>query len=187
MQRVTLVPLQGQAGSRRGKRGFVRAVFAELRTQTPEGVSYALFRDGLDFVHLFVNSEADDSTILTELPAFKVFSKRRERALRGAAGSDSAGPQHDRILWPRVGDGAGLSDGHGQGASSCFHGGADEAAGTLSASFERGEMRLSPVELPKIMPIARQFASQFHGNVECVIDIAPHAAAFVLFCDGAVS
>ena len=75
MQRVTLVRYRAKPDRAEENEALSRAVFAELRTQTPEGVSYALFRDGLDFVHLFVNSEADDSTILTELPAFKVFSK----------------------------------------------------------------------------------------------------------------
>jgi hypothetical protein len=75
MQRVTLVRYKAKLDRAEENEALSRAVFAELRAQAPDGVSYALFRDGLDFVHLFVNGEADDSNVLTELPTFKVFSK----------------------------------------------------------------------------------------------------------------
>jgi quinol monooxygenase YgiN len=75
MQRVTLVRYKAKPARAEENEALSRAVFAELRAQAPDGVTYALFRDGPDFVHLFVNSEADDSNVLTELPTFKVFSK----------------------------------------------------------------------------------------------------------------
>jgi hypothetical protein len=51
-----------------------RAVFAELKITAPARVSYTLFRDGLDFVHLFVNTASDDASVLTELDSFKTYS-----------------------------------------------------------------------------------------------------------------
>jgi quinol monooxygenase YgiN len=75
MQRVTLVRYKAKPDRAEENEALSRAVFAELRAQAPDGVTYALFRDGLDFVHLFVNSEADDSDAVTELATFKVFSK----------------------------------------------------------------------------------------------------------------
>jgi hypothetical protein len=52
-----------------------RKVFAELKTARPSGASYALFRDGADFVHLFVNFENDDSSPITNLASFQAFVK----------------------------------------------------------------------------------------------------------------
>jgi hypothetical protein len=52
-----------------------RAVFAELRATAPNHVAYALFRDGNEFVHLFINADADDSSAVTELPSFKTYAK----------------------------------------------------------------------------------------------------------------
>ena len=51
------------------------AVFAQLRSAPPEGVAYALFRDGNQFIHVFLNLKADESAPVTELPAFKAFEK----------------------------------------------------------------------------------------------------------------
>lgn len=53
---------------------FVRAVFAELESTSPEGLRYASFKqeDGVSFVHI-VSIEADGNP-LTELPAFKAFT-----------------------------------------------------------------------------------------------------------------
>jgi hypothetical protein len=55
--------------------GLSRAVFAQLRSSVPEGVAYALFRDGNEFIHVFLNLRADESAPVTELPAFKAFEK----------------------------------------------------------------------------------------------------------------
>jgi hypothetical protein len=46
-----------------------------LKTTAPAHVSYALFRNGLDFVHLFVNSASEDASVLTELDSFKTYSE----------------------------------------------------------------------------------------------------------------
>jgi hypothetical protein len=53
-------------------------VFAQLRNAAPKDLAYALFRDGNEFVHVFLNLKADESAPVTELPAFKAFQKRIE-------------------------------------------------------------------------------------------------------------
>lgn len=75
MQRVTVVRYTTQPGQSDGNEALSRAVFAELRSAPPKGIAYALFRDGNDFIHVFLNLKADDSAPVTELPAFKKFSE----------------------------------------------------------------------------------------------------------------
>ena len=75
MQRVTLVRYATKPDRTAENEALSRAVFAELRAAAPDHVAYALFRDGVDFVHLFINAEADDSSPLTELPSFKTYAQ----------------------------------------------------------------------------------------------------------------
>jgi hypothetical protein len=75
MQRVVLVRYTAKPDRAAENENLARAVFAELQAAAPEHVAYALFRDGLDFVHLFVNTRTDDSSTLTELPSFKAYAK----------------------------------------------------------------------------------------------------------------
>lgn len=75
MQRVTLVRYTAKPEHCDENERLSRAVFAELRAAAPKHVTYALFRNGADFVHLFVNSETEDSTPVTELPSFKAYVK----------------------------------------------------------------------------------------------------------------
>jgi hypothetical protein len=75
MQRVTLVRYTAKADRAEENQALSRAVFAELKTRAPDRAAYALFRNGVDFVHLFVNLEADDSSPITELASFKAFVK----------------------------------------------------------------------------------------------------------------
>ena len=75
MQRVTLVRYTAKPDRAAENETLARAVFAELRAAPPDHVAYALFRDGVEFVHLFVNTEDDDSSPVTELPSFKVYAK----------------------------------------------------------------------------------------------------------------
>jgi hypothetical protein len=75
MQRVTLVRYRAKAHSADENEALSRAVFKELQAAAPEGVAYALFRDGEDFLHLFVNLKSDDSTAVTELASFKAYVK----------------------------------------------------------------------------------------------------------------
>ena len=74
MQRVTLVRYAAKPDRAAENEALSRAVFAELRTAAPDGVAYALFRNDLEFVHLFINFEADDSSPVTELPSFKTYA-----------------------------------------------------------------------------------------------------------------
>lgn len=80
MQRVTVVRYTAKPEYAEENEALARAVFAELGELKPQGISYALFRDGREFLHLFVNAHADDSNALTELPAFKAYQAQvRER------------------------------------------------------------------------------------------------------------
>jgi hypothetical protein len=75
MPRVTLVRYATKPERADENEALSRAVSQELKTVRPEGVAYALFRDGVNFVHLFVNFEGEDASVLTELPSFKAFSQ----------------------------------------------------------------------------------------------------------------
>ncbi len=75
MQRVTLVRYATKPDRAAENETLARAVFAELRAEAPDHVAYALFRNGVEFVHLFINTEADDSSPVTELPSFKAYAK----------------------------------------------------------------------------------------------------------------
>jgi hypothetical protein len=75
MQRVTLVRYTAKADRDAENEKLARAVFAELKTVAPDHIAYAIFRDGLDYVHLFINTRADDSGPLTDLPSFKAYAK----------------------------------------------------------------------------------------------------------------
>ena len=75
MPRVTLVRYAAKPDRAAENETLSRAVFAELRAAAPNHVAYALFRNGADFVHLFINTQADDSSPVTELPSFKAYAK----------------------------------------------------------------------------------------------------------------
>lgn len=75
MQRVTLVRYAAKPDRADENEALSLAVFNELKITRPDHVAYALFRDGVDFVHLFVNTRDDDSSAVTELPTFKAYAK----------------------------------------------------------------------------------------------------------------
>jgi hypothetical protein len=75
MQRVALIRYTTKPDHGAENEALSRAVFAQLRSAAPEGVAYALFRDGNEFVHVFLNLKADESAPVTDLPAFKAFEK----------------------------------------------------------------------------------------------------------------
>jgi hypothetical protein len=75
MSRITMVRYAAKPERAEENEALSRAVFEELRAAAPEHVAYGLFRDGLDFVHLFVNLRDDDSSPVTELPSFKTYAK----------------------------------------------------------------------------------------------------------------
>jgi hypothetical protein len=56
---------------------LVRAVYAELHEQKPDGLHYATFQleDGVSFVHVAANDAAEGRNPLSELEAFKRFQK----------------------------------------------------------------------------------------------------------------
>lgn len=75
MPSVTLVRYTTKSDRTEENETLSRGVFAELRNKAPGHMTYALFRNGDDFVHLFVNTRDNDSSALTELPSFKAFSR----------------------------------------------------------------------------------------------------------------
>lgn len=75
MQRVTLVRYTAKPDRADENEALSLAVFNELKITQPQHVAYALFRDGAEFVHLFVNTRDDDASALVELPTFKAYAK----------------------------------------------------------------------------------------------------------------
>jgi hypothetical protein len=75
MQRVAVIRYTTKSDHSAENEALSRAVFAQLRSAPPEGVAYALFRDGNEFIHVFLNLKADESAPVTELAAFKTFEK----------------------------------------------------------------------------------------------------------------
>ena len=74
MQRVTMVRYTAKPERADENERLSRAVFAELRETRPPGVAYTLCRTGDEFVHVFINYNADESESVTELPSFRAFS-----------------------------------------------------------------------------------------------------------------
>jgi len=74
MQRVTMVRYTAKPDRADENEALSRAVFAELREKRPPGVAYTLCRTGDEFVHVFINFNADESESVTELPSFRAFS-----------------------------------------------------------------------------------------------------------------
>ena len=74
MQRVTFVRYAAKPDRADENEMLSRAVFAELRERRPAGVAYAVCRTGDEFVHLFINFNADESGSVTDLASFKAFS-----------------------------------------------------------------------------------------------------------------
>lgn len=83
MQRVTMVRYTTRPEAADENERLSRAVFEEVRERQPEGVSYALFRAGDEFIHLFVNWREDDSESVTGLPSFLAFSSDQASRLAG--------------------------------------------------------------------------------------------------------
>lgn len=75
MQRATLVRYTVKSGRAAENEALSRRVFAELHECRPDAVAYALLRNEDEFIHVFVNLQADDSASVTELPSFKAFER----------------------------------------------------------------------------------------------------------------
>ncbi len=85
-------------------RQLIAAVFAELRSTVPDGISYATFaaNDGT-FVHI-VAAETEDRSVLTSLASFQRFSKdAADRFLVPAQFSDVAIVGNYRMLTESLG------------------------------------------------------------------------------------
>jgi hypothetical protein len=75
MQRVTMVRYTTKPDQGATNEALSRAVLSQLKAAAPEGIAYALLRDGNEFIHVFLNFQADEAASLTELPAFKTFQE----------------------------------------------------------------------------------------------------------------
>ena len=75
MQRVTMVRYTTKPDRSDENEALTRAVFVELESKEYQPFSYAVFRNGDDFLHLFLNFAEDDASGLTELASFKRFSE----------------------------------------------------------------------------------------------------------------
>jgi len=75
MQRLTFVRYTVKPEQIAENEALSRAVFDELRATAPEHAAYALFRNGPEFVHVFMNLAEDDSAVVTELATFKAYQK----------------------------------------------------------------------------------------------------------------
>jgi len=78
---------------------LIRAVFAELAEQSPDGLHYAAFRldDGVSFLHLAV-IEGDENP-LTASPAFAAFQAGiADRVAEGPTPADAAAIGSYRLL-----------------------------------------------------------------------------------------
>jgi hypothetical protein len=84
MQRVTFVRYTVKPDKIAENEALSRAVFSQLRAKAPRQVAYALFKNGAEFVHVFVNLRADDSDDLTGLPAFRTYAKDVAARCEGA-------------------------------------------------------------------------------------------------------
>lgn len=73
MQRLTMVRYATKPGKAEENERLALAVSAELRARAPDRITYALFRNGDEFVHLFCNSAEADARVLTELPSFQAY------------------------------------------------------------------------------------------------------------------
>jgi hypothetical protein len=82
MQRLTMVRYAIKPDRVEENESLCRAVFDELRANSPEGVFYSCYKeaDGAAFVHLFVNLREDDAEAVTGLASFATYqAKLRDR------------------------------------------------------------------------------------------------------------
>ena len=73
--RNVMVRYKVKAGEAAANEALVRNVFDELRLAAPAGFHYATFvlDDGVSFVHVASSDNAEDSSPLPELAAFRAF------------------------------------------------------------------------------------------------------------------
>ncbi|MDE3115399.1 MAG: hypothetical protein KGL26_07345 [Pseudomonadota bacterium] len=85
MQRATIVRYTTKPERADENEALSRAVFAELRRKPGQPFAYALLRQGDDFLHLFLNLEADSADSLVELDSFKAFAAGGAKRWTGPA------------------------------------------------------------------------------------------------------
>ena len=73
MQRLTMVRYATKPEATAENERLSRAVFDQIRAERPEGVAYGLFRDGDEFIHLFVNLADDSADLVTEMSSFHAY------------------------------------------------------------------------------------------------------------------
>ncbi len=76
MMQTILVRYEVKPGRDEENVAAIRAVFAALERERPDGVRYAAFRlaDGVSFLHLAQIESADGSNPLSALEAFRAFT-----------------------------------------------------------------------------------------------------------------
>ena len=75
MQRVTLVRYTAKPDRAAENERLARTVFTKLKQATPPHITYTLFQNNTEFVHLFINTKDDDAGPLIELAGFKAYAK----------------------------------------------------------------------------------------------------------------
>jgi len=90
MQRVTVVRYTTKPDHTAENEALSSAVFAQLRSAPPEGVAYALFRDGNEFIHVFLNLKADRICPSHGVTCFQDVREGHRRALRSVSECDTA-------------------------------------------------------------------------------------------------
>ena len=84
MSEIVLVRYTVGSGQEDANAELVRAVYAELGAERPDGFRYATLREGAAFTHLAVHDAGVNP--LAQLPAFQAFQAGlRERAVAGPA------------------------------------------------------------------------------------------------------
>jgi hypothetical protein len=83
MQRLVFVRYTVKPDQIAANEALTRAVFKELRSTAPKDLMYSVFKKDADFVHVLVNSRADNSDGLTSLPAFKAYASGVEDRCTG--------------------------------------------------------------------------------------------------------
>lgn len=75
MPRLTMVRYTVKPEAAEENVRLAKAAFGEVHAAGPDRIAYGLFRQGDDFIHLFLNTAEDSSEAVTGLPAFKAFEQ----------------------------------------------------------------------------------------------------------------
>jgi len=75
MPRLTMVRYTVKPEAAEENVRLAKAAFGEVHATSPEHIAYGLFRQGDEFIHVFLNTAEDSSEAVTGLPAFKAFEQ----------------------------------------------------------------------------------------------------------------